>query len=196
MQLFCLRTTTELLEEYIRESYVSIHLPWLNEDVEFIAWEQLCAKYVQAPGSEQLHLFVYEMQDGDLVIVSDGQSAYLGDLGDYFFVDAEQNVHEQLPPRTHRRGVTWLKPIGGQLEKMAHKLQQFIRSTEALAKYEDDVTLEGMEELLENKGKAATVIVDDELISEAIGVLKQALYSDDVERRERAAIALLNFARK
>lgn len=194
MQLFCLRTTSELMKEYIAESYVSIDLPWLNEDVEFVAWEQLCATYEQANCSEQLRLFLYEMQDGDLIIVTDGEAVYLGDLGDYFFVEAMSN--ESLPPRTHRRGVTWLKSIGGQLDQMADKLQQFINNTQDLAKYDEHVTLEGMEAHLESRGRSAAAMVDKELISEAINVLRQALYSDDVERRERAAIALLNFAKE
>jgi hypothetical protein len=210
MPLFCLRATVEQMKEYLRESYISIHLPWLTEDVEFVTWEQLCASNEQASDCEQLRLFVYNMQDEDLIIVTDGESAYLGDLGDYYYVEEmldEQALQLELPPRLHRRGVTWLKSITAHLSTMAPALQQFLANTEILEKYGESVSLEGLEAMLimhnsdaysdsSNNSIAEAAFVDDSTIREAIDVLKKALRSEDVDRRERAAIALLNFTRK
>lgn len=40
-----------------------------------------------------------------------------------------------------------------------------------------------------------TVKVDDEIIAEALSVLTAALHSEDAERRERAAAAILYYAK-
>lgn len=219
MRLYCLRVESELIEEYLRECYISIHLPWLNEDAEHLSWQELCGTHEHAKNSEPARLFIDVMEDGDFIIMTDGTSAYLGDMGDYFFVQdcssevEVQNAQSQLPPRLHRRGVTWLRSLSEQMNLMAPDLKQFIVGTEYLALYNKEVSLDELELLFNyemqqaaidqqlHKGTASGAddiadYIDDALIREAIEVLKLALRSDDAERRERAAIALLNFAKK
>lgn len=205
MQLFRFRTSAELLDEFLQENYISIDLPWLKEDVEYIAWEQLCASYEQAGGNAELRLFLYEMQDEDLLIVTDGERAYLGDLGDYYFVEPmldEQTTNHKLPPRLHRRGVTWLKPLELDAIMAVKSLQPLMAAQQSIAKFTASVSLESFEKMLNeptvdsSDAVAETIVVDAETIKEAIEILKQALRSNDAGRRERAAIALLAYAKK
>jgi len=205
MQLFRLHTSSELLIEYVRENYISIDVPWLEEDVEFVQWEQLCAAYEQAANCKGLRLFVYEMQDSDLIIATDGIKAYLGDLGDYYFVEAGadagadlQKEDPELSHRQHRRGVTWLKSFS--LEVISEQLRPMMQTEEGVVKYESAVTLDEVERMLAGQAPdhphAASIFIDEETIRESIEVLKQALRSEDADRRERAAIALLTFAKQ
>lgn len=207
-QLFYLQTTAEMLDEYIKENYISIDVPWLQEDMELISWEQLCSMFAEASVSEELRLFVYEMNDEDLILASDGDRAYLGDLGDYYFVAGEhqdQPQSEQLPPRLHRRGVTWLQ--GVDKSKAQQKLLKMMPDSETLVRLAQSVTIEEVESFMMEKPQADHLIetadnsfiscaVDAATVCEAIQVLKQALKSEDAERRERAAIALLQFAKQ
>lgn len=205
MQLFRLHASAELLDEYLRENYISIDLPWLVEDVEFVQWEQLCASYEQAASCAELRLFVYDMQDEDLMIVTDGERAYLGDMGDYYFVESvpdEQEVQAVLPPCLHRRGVTWLKPVDLNSTMMSERLKLFLSGIKLLDKFEQAVSIEECESMLtgsfdrcaSNSGGSRGLLIDVDTIQEAIAVLKQALSCEDAKRRERAAIALLAFA--
>lgn len=205
MQLFRFRTSAELLDEFLQENYISIDLPWLKEDVEYIAWEQLCTSYEQAGGSAELRLFLYEMQDEDLLIATDGERAYIGDLGDYYFVEPmldEQTANHKLPPRFHRRGVTWLKPLELDAIMAVKPLQPLMAAQQSIAKFTASVSLESFEKMLNeptvdsSDAVAETIVVDSETIKEAIEILKQALRSNDADRRERAAIALLAYAKK
>ncbi|MGI2294547.1 hypothetical protein [Paenibacillus sp. GXUN7292] len=207
-QLFYLQTTAETLDEFIKENYISIDVPWLQEDVELISWEQLCSMFAEASVSEELRLFVYEMNDEDLILASDGKRVYSGDMGDYYFVAGENQAElqsVQLPPRLHRRGVTWLQGIDK--SKAQQKLLKMMPESETLVRLAQSVTIEEVESLIIEKPQADHLMetadnsfiscaVDAATVREAIEVLKQALKSEDAERRERAAIALLQFAKQ
>ena len=206
MQLFRLQTTAEMLDEFMKENYISVDLPWLKEDVELVGYEKLCSAYAEAGRSELLRLFVYEMQDEDFIIMTDGTRSYLGDLGDYYFAQEEQLAEaQQLPPRLHRRGVTWLRSFD---KRNVHEiLLKFIAASETLVRFAQSVTIEDVESMMMEMSpidltiKAAetrdkTYTVDAATVREAVLVLKQALRCEDAERRERAAIALLQFAKQ
>jgi len=206
MQLFCLQASVEMLDEFIKENYISIDLPWLLEDAEFLSYEKLCSAYAEAGSCELLRLFVYEMKDEDLIIVTDGTRSYLGDVGDYYFV-AEEHPSEaqQLPPRLHRRGVTWLRSFDK--GNVHEKLSKFIAASETLVRFAQSVTIEDVESMMmvmplidhpiaSAQTASNSNAVDAATVREAVHILKQALRCDDAERRERAAIALLQFAKQ
>ena len=195
MQLFRLQTTAEMLDEFIKENYISIDLPWLKEDVELISYEKLCSVYAEAGSSELLRMFVYETKDEDLIIVTDGTRSYLGDVGDYYFAQEEHPTEtQQLPPRLHRRGVTWLRSFDK--GNVHEKLLKFIAASETLVRFAQSVTIEDVESMMMVAETASNSnAVDAATVREAVHVLKQALRCEDAERRERAAIALLQFAK-
>ncbi|SET37763.1 hypothetical protein [Paenibacillus sp. NFR01] len=148
--------------------------------------------------AEALRLFEHGMQDGDYIIVADQEWAYLGDLGDYFFDEVSDGAGEGLG---HRRGVTWLKSAARTALNPA--LRHFLDDMAPVAEYPGPLPAGRMDLWFteagtpaENQGPGTTgVMVDEETVREALAVLKAALRSENPERRERAAIAILQYCR-
>ncbi|MEY8745546.1 hypothetical protein [Paenibacillus tundrae] len=143
--------------------------------------------------------FVHTMQDGDYVVIKDDEWAYVGDLGDYYYDDS-LGIEEDFI--CHRRGVTWLGRIP--LEDLNDKVQALIHQTGTLAKFEHPVSqaqldryLTGMNEPTEGtEGKSSPATkVDKATIDAALHVMRQALDSEDINIRVRAAEAILQYAR-
>lgn len=148
--------------------------------------------------ADALHLFEHGMQDGDYIIVADEEWAYLGDLGDYFFDEVSDEAGEGLG---HRRGVTWLKNAARTALNPA--LRHFLDDMAPVAEYPGPLPAARIDLWFTEAGKPAAnqvpgttgVAVDEETMREALAVLKAALRSEDPERRERAAIAILQYSR-
>lgn len=145
--------------------------------------------------SQEMMTFVYAMQDGDYVLIADEHDAYLGDLGDYYYIDDSAAISESM---CHRRGVTWLKRTPR--EGLTEELQRFLNHQGAIAKFDRAVTMEQMERWLsadadceQNAGQRMEV--DAQTVEEALEILKAAMRSEDIERRERAAIAILQYSK-
>ncbi|OBZ14611.1 hypothetical protein A8L34_11865 [Bacillus sp. FJAT-27264] len=204
MNLFQLKSReAELLKAFLEDHYVCIGYPGLG-DLEGMDRDELDERLQQAYGyqgqalaghAEVVNLFVHTMQDGDYLLVADGDWVHLGDLGDYFY---DERFDIEGDGRCHRRGVTWLTSIPYaalnsvvkallaeeaivsmfQEPIAAARLDLWIRDTEASGNFP-------------NKG----VLVEEETVAEALDILKKALKSPDADRRERAAIAILQYAK-
>lgn len=158
---------------------------------------------------EEVRTFVSDMKDGDYVLVAEKDSIYLGDLGDYYYVEVPDAVEDG---RCHRRGVTWLNCIPRQ--QLNAKVQELLVNPGAVARFKHPLAaaqLQGWAAKLTgaemdsgaDRGAAAEITrstsrqvhVDPMLIEEALEVLKQAMRSEDTDRRERAAAAILQYAK-
>ncbi|KTD87864.1 hypothetical protein [Paenibacillus etheri] len=193
----------ERISAFLEDNYVSIGYPGIG-DLENISIEELrdrllrTYQYSELELTEHLQaiqLFIHKMQDGDYVLVCDGDWVHLGDLGDYFY---NELFDTQDIGTCHRRGVTWLKSLP--ITDLNAGVKEFLSDSGVVKHYKGpmpsarvDLWITGSsdsEQAVNNR-----VHVDEEILSMAIGILKEALVSADTERRERAAIAILQYAK-
>lgn len=206
MNLFQLKTgesEQQWMAEFLKDNYVSIPYNGLG-DLENTGREDITSRLGSVYGYEgeeleshaqAVHTFVHIMQDGDYVLVAEGDWVHLGDLGDYFYNEGFDTAEDG---RCHRRGVTWLTSIphaalnAGVQELLAdHAVVSRFNGPIAAARLDLWVREPQSAEVLGTAG----VKVDDATLAEALEILRQALKSADIERRERAAIAILQYAK-
>jgi len=177
MNLFQMKSNpagTERIGEFLEDNFVSIGPEELPED---------------------MNLFVQAMQDGDYVLVAAQDCVHLGDLGDYFYDDSAASREKGL---CHRRGVTWLAAIPR--AELNAELQELLARPESVSRFNYPLhraQLYRWSSNLAGEAQAAgkSVHVDEDTITEALEILKAALQSSDEERRERAAAAILLYAK-
>ncbi len=203
MQLFRMQPLVgqaNRMKDFREDCFVCLYAPGIGDLERHAApvWRQRLAEsgmftaYELDMRIKELQLFVDVMQDGDYVLVADGEYVHVGDLGDYYYVDSADRAEDGS---CHRRGVTWLRtlPIG----MMVQSLQEFIAAGPSMGRLEMTVTELQLEQWLSGRpgaeGDTANPL-DEATIAEAIAILKQAMQGPDAERRERAAIALLQYA--
>lgn len=207
MKLFQMKTSplgVERTREFLEDNYLCIGYPGTG-DLQQADREELRVKLLQAgtcgernldEAIEDLWLFVHEMQDGDYILIPDGDWVHLGDLGDYFYDDTHDNEEDG---RCHRRGVTWLKSMPRRsLNSFAAEL---LAEDALISRYRGTLPSARLELWIEDTGAdmrnsgGKPAGVDEDTLNLAVAVLKEALLSGDPERRERAAIAILQYAR-
>ncbi|WP_337102892.1 hypothetical protein [Paenibacillus sp. YIM B09110] len=192
---------------FLEDNYVCTGSEGLG-DLECVSETELVARVTRQYGAEaaaisdnieELGCFVFNMQDGDYVLVADGDDVHLGDLGDYYYVDRLDNEEDGS---CHRRGVTWLTRYAR--ADLREELHAFLADEAAVSRFEKPVTKTELENdwALKTLNKdrmseeALPAAVPAYLIAEALAVLEAALHSDNADRRERAAIAILQYASK
>lgn len=193
-----------LLKLFLEDNYICAGYPDLG-DLEHKDREEI-GKKLQAAGYQgqeleeakaSLDTFVNAMQDGDYVLIADEEWVYLGDLGDYFY-DGRHDVAED--GTAHRRGVTWLKSL--LRDKVNPSVKELLAADRRIATYPGVLPATRIELWLgdesagsEAAAAASPVQVDEATVAEALAVLKAALRSGDAERQERAAMAILQYAK-
>ncbi|RKP47929.1 hypothetical protein D7Z26_22225 [Cohnella endophytica] len=201
MRLFRMKANLEganRLPEFLEGNYVCYGRPGIG-DLDKISKADLreqLAKAYRLDGQEldrrleEYCDFASGMQDGDYLIVDDGERLHLGDVGDYYYLDHFDNLEECSG---HRRGVTWLRSL--RREDLHPELLNFLGREGEIGMFGRPVTQEELENLLTKPAASGSRLIDEETIMEALGILKEVMRSDDAERRERAAIAILQAAR-
>ncbi|TVY01421.1 hypothetical protein [Cohnella terricola] len=191
------------MKEFLKDNFVSIGYPGLG-DLEKTSKEEIQGRladvsevkgYELVQSLEEIEMFVHRMQDGDYVLVPDSEFVYLGDVGDYFYVESSDSDDDGT---CHRRGVTWLKSVP--LYEMNAFVREWLAGSFGIAGYPFSTTR--LEEWIlpllagaEPNAAEPAATVDPDTIREALDILKQALRSEDPDRRERAAAAILRYAR-
>ena len=179
------------LPEYLANHYVSFGEPgsgdWSRLDRARL--EELLGGAEANRQAEDAFVFAHVMQDGDYVLATDGERLVLGDMGDYYYLEEFDNAESRSG---HRRGVTWLRSLRG--EELHPELQAFLREDGELGLFGREVTREELERLLVRPAEDGSGRIDEATIREALDVLRAAMRSDDADRRERAAIAILQAA--
>jgi predicted Mrr-cat superfamily restriction endonuclease len=207
MNLFQLKANShgiDRMAEFLKDHFVCIGWSGLG-NLENVSKDELrdrLARLYKVQGQEleerleEMTTFVHVMQDGDYVLVANDESVHLGDLGDYYYVDSSDTEEDG---RCHRRGVTWLKSLPR--AELSGVLQELLGHQESITKFEHSVSVEQLEYWLSQSPGVLpatndTIKVNMETIEEALAILQLAMLSDNVERRERAAIAILRYAKQ
>ncbi|TFE25528.1 hypothetical protein [Cohnella luojiensis] len=211
MKLFQIKSNPQgidLMERFLADNYVSIGWSGLgnleNSGIDDIR-ESLTRAYgeqgLEVDGPiEELNAFVNTMQDGDYVLIGHEDTVYLGDLGDYYYVESSDSV---LNGMCHRRGVTWLTRIPR--SELNASVQEFLNHSSTVKEYDYPIPRAQLDRWLSAKTQVTTthafaadnrpqVQIDKDTIVEALEILKKAMRSEDAERRERAAAAILRYA--
>ncbi|WP_440119415.1 hypothetical protein [Paenibacillus sp. QZ-Y1] len=192
-------------KSFLEDNFVGIAWPAIG-DLEHESpaeWkEQLVQRYrlgetELANALETLHTFAHILQDGDYILISDEEWAYVGDMGEYYYDDSTGTGENLI---CHRRGVTWMGRIP--LAELNDKVQTLCNHPSILARFEYPVSQAELERGLlvtpttEGEEKTlSTVRVDEATIQEALDVLKEALHSEEADLRIRAAVAILQYAK-
>ncbi|BBH22970.1 hypothetical protein Back11_43150 [Paenibacillus baekrokdamisoli] len=212
MNLFQMRLDShgvKRMAEFLKNNFVGMDWPGIG-DLENVSKDELKKRlayinYVEGQELldqlEEVSTFVHVMQDGDYLLVTDKDAVHLGDLGDYYYLDrfnTEEDEEAAAANLCHRRGVTWIKSL--LREELHAELQQFLIHPVAVAKFERSISQEQLERWMsksnESKQEAGSpMCVDAQTIEEALDILRKAMRSEDVDRRERAAIAILQYAK-
>jgi predicted Mrr-cat superfamily restriction endonuclease len=193
----------ERMTAFLQDNYVSIGYPGIG-DLENIRTEELRDRMINnyqysepelTQHLQSIQLFVNTMQDGDYVLVPDGDWVHLGDLGDYFY---NENLDDKDNGTCHRRGVTWLKSLT--ITELNAGVRELLSDNGTVVQYKGpipsarlDLWITGVS--AKEQETNSPVQVDEETISRALHILKDALGCDDTERRERAAVAILQYAK-
>lgn len=207
MSLFGVRldgTRSGLIKSFLEDNYVCAGDPVIG-NLESSGREDIRSR-LAASGVYQgreleealssLDTFVNMMQDGDYVLIADEEWVYLGDLGDYFYDARQESVEGGT---AHRRGVTWLKSLPRTAVNSA--VQALLASDQEVTRYSGVLPAAQMDLWLADSSAGdvetahSPACVDEATIAEALAVLKAALHSPDAERRERAAAAILHYAK-
>lgn len=206
MKLFQMKTAPlgiGRMKEFVEDNYVCAGYPGLG-DLEQADREEIGRRLTKDAATydgkaddalDCLDMFVNEMQDGDYVLISDGEWAYLGDVGYYFYVEACDDPEDG---RCHRRGVTWLKSLA--VTELNPRISGFLAEGRTVSQYGGALPPERLDlwladSRLPGSGQRLPLQVDEDTLAEALAVLTAALRSEDTERRERAALAILQFAK-
>ncbi|WP_372632678.1 hypothetical protein [Cohnella sp.] len=189
-------------ERFLEDNYISIGYTGLG-DLEGAGKDEIedrligLGRYVGhglRTASEEVHLFANGVQDGDFILFADGDTVMLGDVGDYFYVESSDVPEDGA---CHRRGVTWLHRIAR--SELNGLVQDMLDAPGAIQSFPYPFQLAQLDRWLSPQGVQPSAAdrskVDDETIAEALAVLKLALRSDDPDRRERAAAAILRYAK-
>lgn len=188
----------------MEDNYICAGYPGTG-DLEKHSREEISSKLAAAAydghelesATNTLDTFVNAMKDGDYVLIADEEWVYLGDLGDYFYDTRHSGAEDST---AHRRGVTWLKSLP--LAAVNPAVTGLLASDSRITAYSGVLPAARIDLWLGNQagdgGNAAgacPVQVDEATVAQALAVLKAALNSTDVERQERAAVAILQYAR-
>ncbi|MFF2016062.1 hypothetical protein [Paenibacillus sp. NPDC058177] len=206
MKLFQLKSGEagkQWLKGFLEDHYVCIGYPGLG-DLEGIDRDELDGRLEQAYGyqgqelaghAEVVNLFVHSMQDGDYLLLADGDWVHLGDLGDYFY---DERFDIEGDGRCHRRGVTWLTSIP--YAALNSVVKALLAEEATVSMFQEPIAAARLDLWIRDREMSGNLLnigvrVDEETVAEALDILKKALKSPDAERRERAAIAILQYAK-
>ncbi|MHA6481004.1 hypothetical protein ACX1C1_03670 [Paenibacillus sp. strain BS8-2] len=212
MRLFQMKAETNgrnRMDDFLEHNYVCAG-PADIGDVELCEEAELHSRLTHVARDErqlaemytEMRLFVHVIQDGDYVVIMDNDNVHLGDIGDYYYVEAFDSNEEGS---CHRRGVTWLMtvPAAG----ISNEIRALLNEGESLSFFgrpisQAEIRLELGADYATGGGAEASSeqaysspLPDAGMIAEALSILHAAMRSDDPERRERAAIAVLDYAK-
>ncbi|MFC4599880.1 hypothetical protein [Cohnella hongkongensis] len=188
--------------KFLEDNYVSIGCSGIG-DLEGAGRDEIEDRLARISGysgrelsqsAEEIHLFASGVRDGDLILFADGDTVMLGDVGDYFYVESSDVPEDGA---CHRRGVTWLHRIAR--SELNGLVRDMLDAPGAIKTFPYPIQLAQLDRWLSprtgeppSEGRPR---VDDETVAEALAVLKEALRSGDPDRRERAAAAILRYAK-
>lgn len=215
MKLFALKPVIggqNRIKDFIEDCFVCLYSPGIGDmergakeqwfqrlaeqnDFSVVGAEAECGSIDLDKRLADMEMFALTMQDGDFVLVRDGDEVHVGDLGDYYYVDHADALEDGS---CHRRGVTWVKSVLYDL--LPNELQKLTNEAVPVSQFDKSVTRAQMELWFSGESSRTATVpmpmpeIDAAVIETAISVLTAAMSGEDAERRERAAAALLQYA--
>jgi predicted Mrr-cat superfamily restriction endonuclease len=216
MQMFQMKSRPhdhDRLQQWLKEGFVNIGWPNLG-DLTSVTKEELKERLSGAPYNYSgqvlanqlgtVSAFVHTMQAGDIVLVMENDGwVRIGRVGKYRYVSQYDTDKEGM---CHQRPMEWLEVLPK--DELNEEVRELLRNRGAVTKfkYPTEVAkldyiiyfesiLEGVEPH-ENAYKTALNYTEDDLPMlkrKALNVLVEALNSSDLDRRERAAMAILQY---
>lgn len=198
MQLFQLKSKPHKIERlplFLNEGFISIGYPGIGDltgaTIQKIE-EELAREYEEYTGQSlafhkgMVNAFINTMQVDDIVMIADGDSVHIGQIGEYYY-DSSYDNNEGM---CHRRSIEWLATT--QRHYLNEKVQEHLKNRATITKFkypfeEAEITayLSGDNEMIANLHSKS------EVYEKAWEVLVQALDSEDEHTRVLAASAIL-----
>lgn len=199
MNIFQIKTKPhgiERFQEFIKEGFVCIGWPGIG-DLQDASKDEIRDRLAKKYGHTghklgnalgQVNTFVNTMKNGDIVLITEKDWAYIGTVGEYLYENKYDNQDDGM---CHRRNVEWTDKIP--FRDLPSSLQRLVSNRNTICQFPDPVEESGIDEILGKQplmNKNDTVKLDN-LFSEALAVLEEELKSEDPDRRLKAATELI-----
>lgn len=135
--------------------------------------------------------FVHVMKEKDLVLIRQGDTVHLGEVGHYKWEDKYKDIQ-----MAHTRSVQWISTVP--FEELNASVQSLLKNIKTIARYPGTLQESGLEKYLSVKKEPADtpdgIKNKEDLLSNTIDILKDlANNADDEKVRLEAAKELLSY---
>lgn len=150
-----------------------------------------------------VNMFVNVVEPGDVILVPDGSIVHVGIAGPYQYLE---EYDDQKIGMCHRRRVEWKATVAK--ASMQQKIVDFVKNRGTMTKFSGTLDETGLLELIEEDGKKPFTVIegsietykskglfDEDVVSAAKNVLIEALNSDDLDLRMKAAVEVLRLSK-
>lgn len=215
MQLFQMKAfphKKDRLQQWLKEDFVNIGWPLLG-NLTNVSKEELKLRlspddttypnytYLGQVLANQLgtiSAFVHTMKKGDIVMVTENDWVHVAKVEEYEY---DPHFDTDAEGMCHKREVKWLAMV--HKNSLNETIQELLRNRGAVTRYKHPFSQSELEAIINNaaneenldgfNASSAPFTSDDipTLQNKALQILAEALYSNDFERRERAAIAIM-----
>ena len=145
----------------------------------------------------QVNTFVNTMQEGDVVLVKEGERVHIGVVGPYSYDGRYDNESDAM---CHRRHTQWLGFV--KREELNASVQRILANMNVICQYPLPFEESGLGQYVGEYRPTPNLSRStpnqsrlDGLLEEALKVLEEELRSEDPDRRLRAATELLRLKR-
>lgn len=199
MNLFQLKSKPHGIERlplFLEDNFIAIGWPGIDDLTNVSAEEiekRLEKAYPDYRGQTMayhkgmVNAFVNTMEEGDLVMIGQGDYTHFGQVGPYKYIAQFDNDDDGM---CHQRNVKWLAMV--EKNSLNDKVQEHLRNRATITKFKYPFQLAEIETIL--AGEHDSTIQSSEkalVIEKAWNVLKDALESDDAQIRVLAAAAII-----
>jgi len=203
MNIFQMKTKPhgmERFQQFWDEGFICIGWPGLG-NLENVTKDELSERISSTYGSSghklgnalgQINSFINTMQNGDIVIVCERDTAYFATVGEYKYVSDFDNESDGM---CHRRSVQWLGKLP--IKNLNASVQKLLANRNVICKYPNSYEESGLDQMFPtlppvHKQDRTRF---DKLFEEALTILEEELKSDDSDRRLKAATELIRLKR-
>ena len=184
----------ERFEQFVHDHFVAIGWPGIGDltgaskdrirellEQKYNYTGQQLATYLGA-----VNAFVNTMKSGDIVLITKyDDRVYVFEVGEYKYVEEFDNDDGMC----HQREATLLKVIDKSDLNM--DVQELLRNRGTITQFKYNYKRTGLAKLLEKQDNNL-----DKLVDKALSVLEEELSSIDDDRRMKAAIEILHYAKE
>ncbi|MEK3992258.1 hypothetical protein [Robertmurraya sp. FSL R5-0851] len=204
MNIFQIKTKPhdkERLNEFVQGKFIAIGWPGIGdlagvekEEIRQRLEQRYTYKNARSLGNDlgNVWAFVNTMQEGDLVLFNGHQDyVYIVKVGPYRYEEQYDNEEGMA----HQRAFELIKVA--KRDDLNPKIQELLRNRSAVTKFKYPLEDAELDEIPANEilNFNSKITVDKAAIEKALNILYLELESNDSDRRFKAAIELLQFAK-